>query len=255
MPDKKMSKKIYKYETHLHTSPVSACANASVQDTLEFYKALDYDGVFITNHFVSEMSGLYFDMPDYKSKLDFYFSDYDSAVTIGKKLGIKVFLGAEISYKGTDFLIYGLNKEWYYNHPEIMDMKMTDKLELMKKDGAFIIHAHPFHEARYINHIRLFPANVHAVEVLNTSKLDGPNEMAKLYADHYNLICFAGSDNHSGSKRERDLGGMWCFEEATDDHDFINKAKEGKLRTFSKDISQETRIIKEKAGESGENEQ
>ena len=233
-----IGKKIYKYETHLHTSPVSACANASVRDTLEFYKALDYDGVFITNHFVSDNIYLYNDFDNYKSKLDFYFSDYDDAVTIGKEIGIKAFLGAEISYKGTDFLVYGLDKDWYYNHPEIMDMKMTDKLELMKEDGAFIVQAHPFHEARYINHIRLFPTNVHAAEVLNTSKLDGQNRMAKLYAEHYNLICFAGSDNHSGSKRTGALAGMCSEIEVRDERDFINKAKEGKLRTFSMDLNE-----------------
>ena len=43
---------MYKYETHLHTSPVSKCAIASVRDSLEFYKSLGYDGVFITNHFI-----------------------------------------------------------------------------------------------------------------------------------------------------------------------------------------------------------
>ncbi|MBQ7573565.1 MAG: hypothetical protein IJT23_04840 [Clostridia bacterium] len=28
----------YKYETHLHTKPVSKCAGADVRDSLEFYK-------------------------------------------------------------------------------------------------------------------------------------------------------------------------------------------------------------------------
>jgi len=43
---------MYKYETHLHTSPVSRCASADVETTLEYYKSLGYDGVFITNHFL-----------------------------------------------------------------------------------------------------------------------------------------------------------------------------------------------------------
>ena len=44
--------KPFLYETHLHTSPVSKCASASVKDSLEFYKSIGYDGVFITNHFI-----------------------------------------------------------------------------------------------------------------------------------------------------------------------------------------------------------
>ena len=43
---------MYKYETHLHTFPVSNCASAEVRENLEFYKSLSYDGVFITNHFL-----------------------------------------------------------------------------------------------------------------------------------------------------------------------------------------------------------
>ena len=43
---------MYKYETHLHTAPVSRCARSSVEEQLRLYKALGYDGVFITNHFL-----------------------------------------------------------------------------------------------------------------------------------------------------------------------------------------------------------
>ena len=43
---------MYRYETHLHTSPVSRCAKADVREVLGFYKKIGYDGVFITNHFI-----------------------------------------------------------------------------------------------------------------------------------------------------------------------------------------------------------
>ena len=103
---------MYKYETHLHTSPVSECASASVREQLTFYKDLGYDGVFITNHFLDgniNVSG----NKSYEERLNFYFSDYEKGIEIGKELGIKVFFGAELSYKGTDFLVYGLDKAWY----------------------------------------------------------------------------------------------------------------------------------------------
>ena len=38
---------MYRYETHCHTAPVSQCANASPEDTVRFYKRLDYDGIFL----------------------------------------------------------------------------------------------------------------------------------------------------------------------------------------------------------------
>ena len=43
---------MYRYETHLHTAPVSKCATATVQENLEFYKSIGFAGVFITNHFI-----------------------------------------------------------------------------------------------------------------------------------------------------------------------------------------------------------
>ena len=43
---------MYRYETHLHTFPVSKCGKVTVREALEFYKKFNYDGVFITNHFI-----------------------------------------------------------------------------------------------------------------------------------------------------------------------------------------------------------
>ena len=96
----------YRYETHCHTKPVSRCGQATVRETLEFYKSLGYDGVFITNHFLDGNIGIDWDKP-VKEKLDFYFSDYEEGVRIADEIGIKVFLGVEMSYGGTDFLVFG----------------------------------------------------------------------------------------------------------------------------------------------------
>ena len=63
---------MYKYETHLHTSPVSKCGRVSVRDNLEFYKKMGYDGVFITNHFLD--GNLNMDASEsYEKRIQFYF--------------------------------------------------------------------------------------------------------------------------------------------------------------------------------------
>jgi len=222
---------MYKYETHLHTSPVSKCAKADVRENLELYKEMGYDGVFITNHFIDGNINTE-SWATYKQKLDFYFSDYENAKKMADEIGIKVFLGVELSYKGTDFLVYGLEKEWYLSHPEIMDMKKTKELSFMMESGALVIQAHPFREADYIDHIRLFPRSVHGVEVINACRTDFENQMAKEYAKNYNLLEFAGSDNHIG-KRKNDFAGMECEEPLLNEHDFIRKVKSGKMKCFS----------------------
>lgn len=222
---------MYKYETHLHTSPVSRCARVNVKENLEFYKESGYDGVFITNHFIGGSIGIDYNKP-YEEQVNFYFSDYESALEIGKTLGIKVFCGVEMTYGGTDFLIYGLDKAWFLAHPDIMEIKIRDRLKLMADSGALIIQAHPFFEASYIDHIRLFPRDVHGVEVVNATRSDEVNDMAKIYAEHYNLLKFAGSDNHRGKNKDK-LAGIMCNEPILDVVDFIEKFKNGKTDIFT----------------------
>ncbi len=221
---------MYKYETHLHTYPVSKCASAGVQETLEYYKSLGYDGVFITNHFLDGYINISPDLP-YEDRIDFYFSDYEKGVEIGKKIGLKVFCGVEISYMGIDFLIYGLDKAWYLAHPEIMEMKKKQELSYLMESGAFIIHAHPFREDPHNDYIRLFPRQVHGVEVINASRSDDVNEMARLYAEHYGLIPFAGSDNHSGSKMKH-LAGMCCPRPILSEFDFCKAIMNHEMKMF-----------------------
>ena len=228
---------MYRYETHMHTSPVSRCGRATVRESLQFYKDQGYDGVFITNHFLD--GNINFDKTrPYEEGIEFYCSDYEEGVKIGKELGLKVFFGAEISYGGTDFLIYGLDKAWYLAHPEIMEMGRREELSFMMENGALVIQAHPYREAHYIDHIRLYPRNVHGVEVINAWRSDSENRMAKIYAENYGLLEFAGTDNHTASNVPR-LAGMESEEPVENELDFVKKVLEGKMYTFLEEIPDE----------------
>lgn len=222
---------MFKYETHLHTSPVSQCARASVEENLKFYKSLGFDGVFITNHFLDGNINYDRSRP-YEEKINFYFSDYEDALKIGEKLGIKVFCGQELSYRGTDFLVYGLDKNWYLAHPEIMDMKKKEELLFMMENGALIIQAHPFREAPYIDHIRLLPRHIHGVEVINAGRTELENKMANIYAEEYGLLKFAGSDNHTASNQKK-LAGICTKEPITSVEDFIEKVRNKETQIFT----------------------
>ena len=222
--------KKYLYETHLHTSPVSRCATATVRESLEAYKSLGYEGVFITNHFIDGNVGCDISL-SYEEKINFYFSAYEEGVKIGKEIGIAVFMGVESSHMGSDFLIYGLDKEWYLAHPEIMDMKKRDALTLMANEGALIIQAHPFREHPSTDRISLFPRFVHGAEIYNANQNEFRNKMAEIYAESYNLIPFAGSDNHWAQKKE--LGGMQADEPILDEQDFAKRVKSGEITPFA----------------------
>ena len=215
----------------MHTLPVSKCARQGVRQNLEFYASLGYDGIFITNHFLDGNINIDKSLP-YEEQLEFYFSDYYEALRLSKEIGIKVFLGIEISYRGTDFLIYGLDKEWFLAHPEIMDMKKSEELAFLIENGALVIQAHPYREDRHINHIRLFPRCVHGVEVINASRPDFENAMADAYADAYQLLKIAGSDNHAGNNAKR-LAGIETSSPLLDEKDFISRVKRGDIKIFT----------------------
>ena len=150
---------------------------------------------------------------------------------MSEEIGIKVFCAVEVSYRGTDFLVFGLDKDWYLSHPEILTMNFSDELNLMRESGAFISQAHPYREAGYINHIRLFPRCIDAVEVINSSRNKFENDMAAHYADAYGLLKTAGSDNHSGASKKT-LAGIECKEPIESVSDFINKVKAGEISIF-----------------------
>ena len=221
---------MYRYETHLHTSPVSKCARVGVREVLEYYKSLGYDGIFLTNHFLDGNINIERERP-YEEKINFYFSDYEEACALAEEIGIRVFLGVELSYAGTDFLVYGLDKEWYLTHPEIMQMSKKQELAFLMEEGALVIQAHPFRESGHIDHIRLFPRSVHGVEVINACRTDFENEMALQYANNYGLLHFAGTDNHVGRARKQ-LAGMQTATPIKDEKDFIDRVRNGEAEVF-----------------------
>lgn len=224
---------MYLYETHLHTAPVSRCAGASVAETLCYYQSLGYAGVFITNHFIDGNINTDRALP-YEDRIRFFFSDYEEGVIIGKKLGISVFAGVEMSYGGTDFLVYGPDREWYLAHPEIENMRKSALLPYLIEEGALVIHAHPFREASYIDHIRLFPRCVHGTEIYNACRKEFENRLAAQYAENYGLLPFAGSDNHCAGGLTT-LGGMMTEQPITNTREFIDAVLSGAAKPFRRD--------------------
>lgn len=222
---------MFRYETHTHTYPVSKCARASVRKTLEDYKRMGYTGLFITNHFLDGNINIDPATP-YEEKIRFYCSDYEEAKALSEEIGIRVFFGVEITYLGTDFLVYGVDKEWFLSHPEVMEKDISDKLQYYRDNGALVIQAHPYREDPWIDHIRLFPARVDGVEVFNAGRPDLVNRMAAYYAKEYGLLVTAGTDSHDGGDLAR-YGGMETDTEIEDEADFIRRIKEGSMRIFS----------------------
>lgn len=182
---------------HCHTAEVSACAKGTAVEIIDFYKKAGYDGVVITDHFLNGSNRIDKTLP-WEERIYLMEEGYRRAAERGKEVGIDVFYAWEYSFRGTDFLIYGLDTQWLLDHPKYEEATLNEVADLAHERGAFVAHAHPFREAFYIDMIRLLPRHVDAVETLNACRTDFENDKADEYADNYGLLKICGSDNHSG---------------------------------------------------------
>jgi histidinol phosphatase-like PHP family hydrolase len=188
---------MYLYETHLHTAEVSRCAKLSAAGQAAYYKSMGFSGIIITDHFLGGNTTVPNNLP-WERRVNLFCRGYEAAKKEGDVLGLDVFLGWEFSYMGIDFLTYGLDKAWLLSHPDIDRLFINDYLDLVRSEGAYVVHAHPFREDFYIPMIQLMPRKVDAVEIYNANRTDFENKLAADYAAAYKLKICAGSDNHFG---------------------------------------------------------
>lgn len=214
------------YETHLHTSEASACGLLSAVEMVQKYKAAGYTGVVVTDHFVGGNTAIDRSLP-WEAWVEGFCKGYENAKAEGDRIGLQVFFGWESGYQGTEFLIYGLNKQWLLDHPQIRDCSIEEQYALVHADGGYVIHAHPFRVEPYIKEIRLFPEHVDAVEGINATHSSvnsnshkNPlwNEQAMAYAKEHDLPVTAGSDQH---KHAMIGGGMVFSRKMENIHDLI----------------------------------
>ena len=190
-----MEQNKFRYDLHVHTYEGSACAHSPGRDIADFYKAEGYTGIVVTDHFYAGNTRVDRSLP-WEEWLAGFRRGWEETKARGDEIGLDVFYAWEYSFYGTDYLTYGLDNAWAARHPEIKSMDIVDYLRLTRGDGAFVIHAHPFHEAGYIPYIRLLPRLVDAVEVVNAPKPQAENDRAMEYARGYDLTMTAGSDCH-----------------------------------------------------------
>ncbi len=220
----------YVYETHLHTCEASACARSTGEEMARACKEAGYTGIFTTDHFVYGNTAVDRSLP-WTEWVERFCLGFEHARAEGDRIGLQVFFGWESGYHGTEFLIYGLSKEWLLAHPEIRDCTIEEQFTLVHEGGGMVVHAHPFREEYYIPEVRLFPDYVDAVEAANathSSPLSESHndpvydERALAYAREHDFPMTAGSDIHRTSLL---FGGMAFPRRLADPQDFIRAVK------------------------------
>lgn len=195
----------YLYETHLHTKEISACAKSPAVEMARACKAAGYTGVFVTDHNWHGNTAIDRHLP-WEEFVEQFVKGYEAVKREGEKLGLDVFFGWEAGYNGTEFLIYGLSKEWLLANPQIRDATIEEQFALVHAGGGMVIHAHPFREEDYIPEVRLFPELVDGVEGVNAThschlsvshNVPEYDARAIAYAREHQFPMTAGSDIHS----------------------------------------------------------
>ncbi|MDR2632961.1 MAG: PHP domain-containing protein [Treponema sp.] len=196
----------YLYETHLHTSQVSACAISRGREYIPAYKALGYAGIIVTDHFVHGNSRLSRGL-SWKEWVNHFCRGYEEAREAGKQQALDVFFGWEETFDGDDYLVYGLDKGWLLEHPEAAHWNRREQYETVQFYGGCVVHAHPFRQHYYIDTIHLAPQCVDAVEAANAGNEEASYDaLAMSYARALGLPVTAGTDIHS----VRQLQGLAC---------------------------------------------
>lgn len=199
---------MYRYETHLHTCQASACGRSPGAEHIPYYKALGYDGVFITDHFFGGNCAVPRHLP-WEERITLFCEGYADAKRAGDREGLKVFFAWEETKDGDDYLIYGLTPEWLLAHPEIEGCTRKRQLELVHEAGGCVIQAHPFRQRDYIRRILLGLDYADGVEVANAGNRPEDDVAAWRYAQDYNLYMTCGSDNHRSGFDVRDPAMTW----------------------------------------------
>lgn len=132
----------FKYDLHVHTSPVSPCADFSPEETVARYAALGFDGIVITNHF---KSGVFKDMTKSEA-VEYYLNDYKKAKAEGEKHGIDIILGFETKYpeNANDYLVYGVCEDDVALAYDYIHKDYKTFYKEFRNDKNLIVQAHPF---------------------------------------------------------------------------------------------------------------
>lgn len=205
----------YLYETHLHTSQSSACAKYTGAEMAKVCKKEGYTGIIVTDHNWGGNTAVNRRLP-WQEWVNEFSKGYEDAKRVGDKIGLDVFFGYEAGFSATEFLIYGLTKDFMLTTPELRSASVEEQYQIVHEANGMVIHAHPFREEFYIPEVRLFPEFVDGVEGINAThsnlRAGGLtktifDERAIEYAKKHNFPMTAGSDIHTTDL----LGGGMAF--------------------------------------------
>ncbi|MDR1596656.1 MAG: PHP domain-containing protein [Treponema sp.] len=187
----------YLYETHLHTVQSSGCGESEGRAYIRKYKEMGFAGIIVTDHFYNGNCAISRHLP-WREWVNRFCRGYEDARREGEKQGLDVFFGWEETFDADDYLIYGLDKDWLFAHPEAIRWTRLEQYNEVHRYGGCVVQAHPFRHQYYIDTIHLSAGCVDAVEAGNACNTSASQDaLALRYAEKLGLPVTAGSDIHN----------------------------------------------------------
>lgn len=214
--------KKYLYEMHFHTKNTSNCANVPAEIAVEEYIKAGYEGIVVTDHLSPSTYMKYGrELLPWKKKIDFFLRGYNEAKKTANGR-IPVLLGMELRFRTSegenDYLVYGINEEFLYSHPNLLEMNSRTFYELAHKNGFLVFQAHPFRVGMKVTN----PKYLDGVEIFNGNpRHNSSNDIAEMWAKKYDLMVTSGSDYHEIG--DIGTGGIWFNNEITDNKTLVEE--------------------------------
>lgn len=217
----------YLYEMHLHTEQGSACGKAPGRDYIKKYKELGFDGIFVTDHFFRGNARPDRSLP-WETWVNEFCKGYEDAKEEGDKQGLQVFFGLEERFDWDEWLVYGIDKQFLLDHPDMKDWSRGQWLENVHKAGGCIIQAHPFRARGYMNSID--PClGVDGYEIANAGNDAVMDSRAAAFAGKLGKFTSCGSDIHWPDHRlGEDVFAMSFDERLTSAKNYVKNVLENK---------------------------
>ena len=214
----------FMYEMHFHTRETSNCANVKAADAIEEYIKAGYDGIVVTDHLSPSTYMKYSrELLPWKKKVDFFLRGYKEALKTANGR-INILLGMELRFRTSegdnDYLVYGINEEFLYNTPKLLEMNIRDFYELAHKNGFLVFQAHPFRVGMKVTN----PKYLDGVEIFNGNpRHNSSNDIAEKWAEKYDLMVTSGSDYHE--IEDLGSGGIYFNKEITDNKTLVEELR------------------------------
>lgn len=185
----------YIYETHLHTIEGSACSDAPAKDYIEHMMKIGYSGIIVTDHFYNGNTAVSRELP-WSEWVELYCKGYEHALEAAKGKDFTVLFGIEYNYEGDEYLLYGVDKQWLLDHPDVLSLSRSELCKELHKAGGIMIQAHPYRERGYLKAIHLAPNDVDGCEGFNAGNPDWQNALCYQYGKEHGFLMSGGSDVH-----------------------------------------------------------